>query len=228
VKQMLVKLITRILSIAMRVMYGVSLAIGLVFVGLRVTPAYTQSSAEVLTTYRIYLPFVVNNFPLIPATPMLNAISNEDGDGNYTVSWSSSVGASTYTLQEATNADFSNAITAYSGPDTSKAFSGRAVGTYYYRVRASNEHASSGWSNIRQVTVSPPMAEVYVKNDTGGELCFRIDNTGIGQKCFSSGTHLYGTFPSGTYTWYASAWCGSISGSEYYEPGVFTHEFWCE
>ncbi len=35
-----------------------------------------------------YLPMVVKNFPIIPTAPVLDAISNTDGDGNYTVSWS--------------------------------------------------------------------------------------------------------------------------------------------
>jgi hypothetical protein len=106
----------------------------------------------------IYLPLVMKNFPFTPDAPMLNTINNEDGDGNYTVSWSSSEGAETYTLQEATDASFSNATTVYSGPNTSTAISGRDVGTYYYRVWASNAYASSGWSNVRmvEVTVMPP------------------------------------------------------------------------
>jgi hypothetical protein len=74
----------------------------------------------------------------------------------------------------------------------------------------------------------PPPAEVYVENNTGSQLCYTVDDTGIGEKCFPPGTHYYGTFPPGTYTWYASASCGSGSGTEFYESGIFTHTFWCE
>jgi hypothetical protein len=74
----------------------------------------------------------------------------------------------------------------------------------------------------------PPNSEVYVENNTGGQLCYTVEDTGVGEKCFPAGTHYYGAFPPGTYTWYASASCGSGSGTEYYESGIFTHTFWCE
>ena len=215
-------------AIVLNGLFVVGLALGLVSAAACARPAYTQSLAQELADGTVYLPVVLRDFPFVPAAPVLYPIGNDDGDGNYTVHWSSSEGASTYTLQEATKADFSDATTAYSGPNTSRTFSGKAAGTYYYRVRAAAADGSSVWSNVRQVTVSPPMAEVYVQNDTGGELCYTVDNTGIGTKCFSSGTHLYGTFPSGTYTWHVSAWCGSMSDTEYYAPGVTTYTFWCE
>jgi uncharacterized delta-60 repeat protein len=107
----------------------------------------------------IYLPLVMKNFPFIPDAPVLNVISNDDGDGNYTVSWSSSEGADTYTLQEDDNAAFSTSTTVYSGPNTSTAISGKDVGTYYYRVRGSNAYASSGWSNTRSVVVTVPLPD---------------------------------------------------------------------
>jgi uncharacterized delta-60 repeat protein len=107
----------------------------------------------------IYLPLVLKNFPLIPAAPVLNAISNTDGDGNYTVAWSSSEGADTYTLQEDDNAGFSNPATVYSGSSTLKAISGRDMGTYYYRVKASNAYASSEWSNVASVDVTVPLPD---------------------------------------------------------------------
>ncbi len=111
-----------------------------------------------LADSRVYLPLMMKNFPFTPPAPVLGAIGNGDGDGNYTVSWSSTEGADTYTLQEAASAGFSNPTTVYSGSGTSTAISGRDVGTYYYRARASNAYASSGWSNVEslEVTVPPP------------------------------------------------------------------------
>jgi uncharacterized delta-60 repeat protein len=103
----------------------------------------------------IYLPLVINNFyPITPEMPVLNTISNEDGDGNYTVSWSSSKGATTYTLEEDVNADFSNPTTVYSSSSISTTISGRDVGTYTYRVKASNSYAGSDWSNVESVAVT--------------------------------------------------------------------------
>jgi uncharacterized delta-60 repeat protein len=104
----------------------------------------------------VYLPLMVKNFPFIPDAPVLDVISNTDGDGNYTVSWSSSEGADTYTLEEDDNAGFSNTTTIYSGPVTSTIINGKDVGTYYYRVKGSNAYANSGWSNTRSVVVTVP------------------------------------------------------------------------
>jgi hypothetical protein len=110
----------------------------------------------------VYLPLMSRRHPPIPDVPVLNAISNPDGDGNYTVSWSSAYLANTYTLQEDDNAAFSSPSTAYSGSGTSTSVTGRAPGTYFYRVRASNTWGHSGWSNVKQVTVPPSKAKVYV------------------------------------------------------------------
>ncbi len=107
--------------------------------------------------YRTYLPLVLKCYPaILPATPVLNAIDNADHDGNYTVSWQSVSGAATYTLQEATNPYFSGAVTVYSSSGTSWAATNKPVGTYYYRVRATNCAGDSGWSNVRSATVLPP------------------------------------------------------------------------
>ena len=120
------------------------------------TPGETDSlvDSEDLANNITYLPIVLNNYPLTPAAPILNAISNGDGDGNYTVSWSSSEGANTYTLEEDDNEGFTSPTTVYSGSNTSTAISGRDVGTYYYRVRASSASANSDWSNVVSVEVT--------------------------------------------------------------------------
>ncbi len=177
--------------------------------------------------YSVYLPLVMKRYPPIPDTPVLNPINNPDGDGTYAVSWSTAYLAETYVLQEDDNAAFSSPTQRYSGSSTSWNASGKSPGTYYYRVKASNTWGDSSWSNVRQVTVSPPRSEVYVQNDTGGKLCYEVYGTGIGERCFSSGRHFYGSFPSGTYRWHASARCGSASGSEYYPAREFVHRFWC-
>jgi hypothetical protein len=175
----------------------------------------------------IYLPLAMRRWPPIPDTPVLDPIDNSDGDGYYTVSWNAAYLADTYTLQEDDNAGFSSPTTRYADSGTSWYASDQAVGTYYYRVRASNSWGDSQWSNIQSVTVLPPMSVLSVQNDTGGQLCYEVYGTGIGQRCYSSGTYYYGTFPAGTYSWQASARCGSASGSRYYAPGTYYHRFWC-
>ncbi|HUM69412.1 MAG TPA: hypothetical protein PLK31_11260, partial [Chloroflexota bacterium] len=47
----------------------------------------------VVPDFMLHLPAVLNNFPFIPGAPVLDTIENADGDGNYTISWSSSEGA---------------------------------------------------------------------------------------------------------------------------------------
>jgi len=137
----------------------------------------------VLADNMIYLPLVMNQFPFTPAAPVLDAIGNEDGNGNYTVSWSSSEGADTYTLQEDDNADFSSPTTAYAGASTSTAVSGRDVGTYYYRVQASNARASSDWSNLESVDVTVPLPDCPQAGNwigvtsQGRQISFDVENS---------------------------------------------------
>jgi CSLREA domain-containing protein len=105
----------------------------------------------------IYLPLALKDYigmGTAPAVPTLSPIDNIDGDGNYTVSWSTSSGATAYTLQGATNPTFTDSTTAYSGPNNSSIVNGKPVGTYYYRVNASNTYGTSSWSNTEKVLVS--------------------------------------------------------------------------
>ena len=96
---------------------------------------------DVIVTTSIFLPTVLRAYSgpgTAPSPPTLNSISNPDGDGNYTVSWTTASGATGYTLQEDDNASFTSPSTAYSGANTSVAIAGKPSGTYYYRVNASN------------------------------------------------------------------------------------------
>jgi subtilisin family serine protease len=100
---------------------------------------------------KVYLPLVVKDLP----APVLNAISNADGDGNYTVGWSAVAGATSYTLEEDDNAGFASPATQYAGAGTSWNATGKAAGTYYYRVKASTTAGSSGWSATQSTKVNP-------------------------------------------------------------------------
>jgi hypothetical protein len=105
---------------------------------------------------KVYLPLVLRNYPpaLPPLPPILDPISNPDGDGNYNVGWSAPSDATSYLLEEDDNGSFSSPTTVYSGPATSTSISGKSDGTYYYRVNASNAHGTSPWSNTESVVVS--------------------------------------------------------------------------
>ncbi len=123
-------------------------------------PNNNSSSATVSgIRLKVYLPLVVRRWPPVPDAPVLNAIDNADGDGNYTVTWNAAAGAGSYTLQEDDN-------DAFSSPDTkvdhsaamSWAASGKGIGTYYYRVKATNAYGDSAWSNVQPAVVPPPVA----------------------------------------------------------------------
>jgi hypothetical protein len=101
----------------------------------------------------IFLPLVLKIPSPPPPAPVLNPISNPDGDGSYTVEWQNVGLAESYILEEATNANFIPASIVYQGTGTSFATSNQPEGTYYYRVKATNNAGDSDWSNTQSVTV---------------------------------------------------------------------------
>jgi YD repeat-containing protein len=79
--------------------------------------------------------------------------------GSYSISWGASTSGvvTAYELYESTSAGFSTQSLASSGTGTSLPVSGKPSGTYYYRVRACNAGACSGYlagSNGIVVTVA--------------------------------------------------------------------------
>jgi len=69
-----------------------------------------------------------------------------DCDGNFTVSWDTISFASSYNLQRATDPDFQNRTTVYTGSATSWNQTALAAGTYYFRVAATNNCMSGLWT----------------------------------------------------------------------------------
>jgi len=102
----------------------------------------------------IFLPLIVKRYPPIPDAPTLQAIENDDGDGDYTVEWSQQEHADQYELQQSIDSEGWSPV--YTGPDTSRDFLDMSVATYSYRVRAKNAWGQSGWSNVESVVVLPP------------------------------------------------------------------------
>ena len=121
-------------------------------------PTAPIDAQDVTITYRVYLPPIMKNAGPPAGAPTLNAINNPGGDYKFTVSWSAVNLATRYTLQEDDNAAFSSPTTVYVGSGLSKLVYVQAVGTYYYRVNASNAFGESSWSNTQAVlvTVTPP------------------------------------------------------------------------
>ncbi len=116
----------------------------------------------------LYLPLATRNYPPVPGAPTLYDISNGDGDGNYTVSWSTVSLADYYTLQEDDNSSFTSPTTRYSGSSTSYSVSGQANGTWYYRVQGCNGYGCGAWSNTKSTVVSPGGWQTIVSTDFEG------------------------------------------------------------
>lgn len=91
-------------------------------------------------------------------------------NGNYTVSWTSATGATSYTLEESANGGAW--MEAYKGGALSKTYSGKVSGSYRYRVKACNTAGCSAYSATRTVqSIRPPTAAptitVPANNTTG-------------------------------------------------------------
>ena len=117
-----------------------------------------QAATNVSIISYAYLPLVLKRWPPIPYDPVLNTINNPDRRDYYTVSWlydHNDAPATSFTLQEATDANFTNP-TEYTTGSTSYLFTDKANGTYYYRVRGNNSYGSSGWSNVESTVVRWP------------------------------------------------------------------------
>lgn len=92
--------------------------------------------------------------PEFPNPPTLNPISYAPGDNFYFVTWTSVSDALSYVLEEADNPNFSNAVEYASLTTTTREFTNKAEGTYYYRVKARNIPGESFWSNVVSVDVT--------------------------------------------------------------------------
>lgn len=84
-------------------------------------------------------------------------------NGSYTVSWGAVAGASSYTLQE--NANGGAWITVYTGATASKAISGKAGGSYQYRVEGCVGSNCGGWTTSATLGVRPALPVVIAPED---------------------------------------------------------------
>lgn len=102
------------------------------------------------------LMFALSAAPAAGATvPSLACDTEVSHAGYYRLSWHAALGkGSAYELQEATSKTFAHPRIIYHGPDLASLISGRANGTYYYRVRGiSRDGTTGGWSEDISVRV---------------------------------------------------------------------------
>jgi len=107
----------------------------------------------------------IDNYPimkpsgwLFPNAPIIQDSANIDPDGNFTISWNRTCGATGYILEEDKKETFDSPIVVYNGPGKSFKIRNRNEGTYYYHVKAYNENHNSGWSDTVEMIVNqlPP------------------------------------------------------------------------
>jgi hypothetical protein len=139
-------------------------------------PTTELNGPVVAFSSRVFLPSLLRNAGRPQSAPVLETISNPGGSYEYTLQWSQVSLAEKYTLEEDDNPDFSSPATAYVGSSNSIKLFAPGVGTYYYRVKASNYFGSSAWSNTQSVivTVEPPPCP-QARSWTGSGNHFSID-----------------------------------------------------
>ncbi|MBI1762132.1 MAG: hypothetical protein HYR56_11935 [Acidobacteria bacterium] len=77
----------------------------------------------------------------------------------FTLTWQAAAAARSFSVQEATRPDYSDAVTLWQGAETQLTITDRTPGDYFYRVRASDDCRESGWSI--GVAVRVPVANEF-------------------------------------------------------------------
>ncbi|MEJ5308630.1 MAG: DUF11 domain-containing protein [Anaerolineae bacterium] len=161
---------------------------------------YDATKNDVITvtirngTRYVYLPIVMRRYPPVPYAPTL-ALPSNDTYGNYQLSWTYSPDTDpfkpvTYTLQEATDANFTNLL--FNAAATSpRSYTNKAVGTYYYRVRGHNAYGAGSWSNVLTVVVKPKGFFDDFSNLGSGwpRQVFTVDGRGVLDAAYDNGTY---------------------------------------
>ena len=93
-----------------------------------------------------------------PGVPTSITVPASSGTGNFTIGWVAASGTVTvYKLYQASNSGFFGQTLVYSGTALSVALTGRAIGTYYYRVQGCLDVVCGGYrTGANSVTVTGP------------------------------------------------------------------------
>jgi hypothetical protein len=136
---------------------------------------------DVTITYRVYLPTLLRNVGPPAGPPVLYAIDNAGGSYAFTVRWSAVERATSYRLEQDSDEQFPSPSLVYQGPDTSTPVTVDAVGTYYYRVRASSSLGTTDWSHVQSVAVTVPPPEgwrIKTVDSADGSIDLALDGDG--------------------------------------------------
>lgn len=138
---------------------------GTVTMSARITPSLTFPNARftvgVTDSFGGWTNEVVAQFDLANCNLSLSSPSVSQSGVPYNVTWTAAQSSTTYQVDEATKADFSDAKTTTTS-DIKQQFTHTATGTatpYYYRVRASSCRGSQGPYSITAITSVAPAAD---------------------------------------------------------------------
>ncbi|MFA5771798.1 MAG: PQQ-binding-like beta-propeller repeat protein [Thermoplasmata archaeon] len=89
---------------------------------------------------------IVVDVAKLPGAPSITTVSYTDTDGAYNINWTTAAYVTKYVLEE-------NDIEVYNGTSFTRSFSGKADGTYTYRVKSWNSNGTSSWSSPVSIAV---------------------------------------------------------------------------
>jgi uncharacterized membrane protein YeaQ/YmgE (transglycosylase-associated protein family)/predicted nucleotidyltransferase len=174
----------------------------------------------------------------IPSVPEAISATNISYTG-FTANWNLTSGAIGYSLDIATDVDFTNYLSDYQNKDvfdvTSYQITGLVVGaTFYYRVRAYNQAGTSGSSNIitgvllftEFTEISTSLIGVYRGSgawgdyDNDGDLDILMNGITNSGSCYSLIYHNdNGEFTDWSFPYIGSAYDGSLEWGDYDNDG---------
>lgn len=135
------------------------------------------------------------NDPGFPTDPVLNAIGNPSHLGTYYVTWFPVPGALNYVLTESTSPYFDANIVTYPNAVSPQFITGKANGTYYYRLQAFNTNGPSRWSNV----VSTVVGHGVLAEPIAPQLDLPVIEVSINGGAWQAAT--VAQHPSGYWTW---------------------------
>jgi hypothetical protein len=179
----------------------------------------------------------VNGAPNLPYISTITTTSYTDTDGNYNVNWNTSNYAEWYNLYE-------NNIMVYNGTNLTTVFTGKANGSYTYKLKAWNANGTSANSTpiviIVQLSVLPeiPIITTASYTDTDGNytinwttssyaMTYILEEDGVSVYNGTNLTYSLTSKPDGTYTYRIRAW--NSNGTSLWSSAVIiivgTHKF---
>ena len=213
--------------------HGSNLALGTYYWKVLATNVYGSSSYSGSWSLSIGAP---------PGTPTLVSPSNGSTTADYrpVFDWNDVTGASSYNILVDNNSDFSSpeidqnpASSTYTTP------ADLAIGTYYWKVSATNAYGTGAYSAVRNFTTPSPNVTVSVASisetaapDASVQNSFNIGNTGTADLNYDlSVEHIYakgdvsvaannfdtvlGWTPSDVLVWYRSTSASSLDGTPF-------------